>query len=146
MIKYGAVALATLFLAGCASKSNNIEAAYVSPMKYNSYECSQMEQEYARVLQKSSSVNKDQDRISSNDAVATGVGVVLFWPALFFIDSDDRREEVAQLKGELDAIEQATIQKNCTDLNSQIQDDRRAAAKAEAARKKKEAEQADGLE
>lgn len=102
-----------------------------------------MEQEYARVLQKSGSVNKDQDRISSNDAVATGVGVVLFWPALFFIDSDDRREEVAQLKGELDAIEQATIQKNCIGLNSQIQDDRRAAAKAEAERKKKEAEALD---
>lgn len=138
MLKYGVVALSVAALAGCASKSSSIDAQYVSPMKYNSYTCSQMEHEYARVLQKSGSVNKDQDRIASNDAVATGVGVVLFWPALFFIDSDDRREEVARLKGELDAIEQATIQKDCANLSDRIRDDRAAAEKAEAEQRKRE--------
>lgn len=137
MFKYGVLGLSILALSACASKSSSIDAAYVSPMKYNSYECSQLEHEYARVVQRSGSVNKDQDRIASNDAVATGVGVILFLPALLFIDSDDRREEVARLKGELDAIEQASIQKNCSDLSTRIGDDRVAAEKAEAERRKK---------
>jgi hypothetical protein len=47
-------------------------------------------------------------------AVATGVGVVLFRPALFFIKGDSTTAaEVARLKGEMDPIEQASIQKKC---------------------------------
>ena len=55
-----------------------------------------------------------QDQKATNDAVATGVGAVLFWPALFFIKGDAASsQEIAQLKGDMDAIEQANIQKKC---------------------------------
>ena len=55
-----------------------------------------------------------QDQKASNDAVATGVGVVLFWPALLLIKGDAASaQEVAQLKGEMEAVEQANIQKKC---------------------------------
>lgn len=55
-----------------------------------------------------------QDRKATNDAIATGVGVVLFWPALFFIKGDAASaQEIAQLKGDMDAIEQANIKKKC---------------------------------
>lgn len=55
-----------------------------------------------------------QDSKSSSDAVVTGVGVVLFWPALFFIDGDDENTgELGRLKGEFDALEKAAINKNC---------------------------------
>ena len=44
----------------------------------------------------------------------TTVGVVIFWPALFFIDGDNQKTaELARLKGEMEALEQASIQKNC---------------------------------
>ena len=43
-----------------------------------------------------------------------GVGLVLFWPALFFIKGDKQSAaELARLKGELDAIQQASIMHNC---------------------------------
>jgi hypothetical protein len=59
-------------------------------------------------------VSGAQDLKASNDAVATGVGVVLFWPALFFIKGDaGTAQEVAQLKGDMEAIEEANIQKKC---------------------------------
>ena len=138
MIKIAGLGLAALALAGCASKSTSIEATEVSSAKYDAYECSQLDHEYTRVLERSNSVNKEQDRIASNDAVATGVGVILFLPALFFIDTDDRREEVARLKGELDAIEQSSIQKDCSDLSARIRTDRTAAEKATAERRKSE--------
>ena len=63
---------------------------------------------------------KTQDDTASGDSVAMGVGLVLFWPALFFIDSDDAREEVGRIKGELEAVEQASIQKKCLTLSSEI--------------------------
>ena len=114
----------TLALAGCASSSDSITESYVSPLKYNSYTCSQLEQEYARTLQRSHAINKKQDQIASNDQVAMGVGLILFWPALFFIDSDDNKEEVSRLKGELSAIEQASIRQDCLGLAQQINTDR----------------------
>lgn len=56
------------------------------------------------------SVNKNAD----GDTTATAVGVILFWPALFFIDGDSpQAQEYARLKGEFDALEQAGISKEC---------------------------------
>jgi len=54
-----------------------------------------------------------QDKEASNDAVAMGVGMVLFWPALFFLAGDDKEQELAQLKGEHQALQQSAIQKEC---------------------------------
>jgi hypothetical protein len=55
-----------------------------------------------------------QNKKASDDAVATGVAIVLFWPAAFFIKGDQETAgELARLKGELDALEQTSIQKNC---------------------------------
>ena len=68
-----------------------------------------------------------------------GVALVLFWPALFFIDSDDKKEEVGRFKGELRALDQASIQKNCTVLAQAITKDKAAAAKV--AEEKRRAEQ-----
>jgi hypothetical protein len=44
----------------------------------------------------------------------TGVAIVVFWPAAFFIGGDKQNAaELALLKGEMDAIEQTSIRKNC---------------------------------
>ena len=43
-----------------------------------------------------------------------GVGLVIFWPALLFTKgNDENTAELARLKGSMDAIEQASIRKNC---------------------------------
>ena len=46
------------------------------PLAYNSYDCEALEQEYARLVRKSQSMNKQQDDVASNDTVAMGVGMV----------------------------------------------------------------------
>ncbi len=44
----------------------------------------------------------------------TTVGVVIFWPALFFIGGDKgNAAELGRLKGEMEAVEQAATRKNC---------------------------------
>ncbi|MEA3643102.1 MAG: hypothetical protein VBE63_24640 [Lamprobacter sp.] len=42
-----------------------------------------------------------------------GVGLVLFWPALFFLAGDDQKEELSRLKGEYEALQQAAIRQDC---------------------------------
>jgi hypothetical protein len=42
------------------------------------------------------------------------LGLVLFWPALFFIGGDGpEAQEYGRLKGEYDALEKASIQEEC---------------------------------
>lgn len=42
-----------------------------------------------------------------------GVGLILFWPALFFLANKDQRVELATLKGQYEALEEAAVRKNC---------------------------------
>jgi hypothetical protein len=105
---------ASLPIAACASKSENIAAAYVSPVQYASYSCPQLREEASRVSTRAVQAAGAQDSKATGDAVATTVGVVVFWPALFFIKGDGATSaEVANLKGQMEAIEQASIQKRC---------------------------------
>lgn len=55
-----------------------------------------------------------QDQKRQSDAVATGVAIVLFWPAAFFVGGNGQTAaELANLKGQMQAIEQASIAKKC---------------------------------
>src|SRR5262245_25908044 len=101
-------------LAGCASKSNEIAATYVSPLQYDSLSCRQLADEAQRVSQRAAVAAGVQDSQASKDAVATGVALIVFWPAAFFIGGDKgNAAELGRLKGEMEAIEQASIRKNC---------------------------------
>lgn len=101
-------------LAGCASKAENVSAAYVSPIQYSSYSCSQLRQEAARLSSRAAQLAGVQDDKATGDAIKTGVALVVFWPAAFFIKGDGATApELARLKGEMEAVEAASIHKNC---------------------------------
>lgn len=103
-----------LLLGACAQNSNEVSASYVSPITYQSFSCSQLSQEAQRVSQRVQASVVTQDQKAGQDAAATAVSLILFWPAAFFINGDDENSaELARLKGEMEAIEQANIQKNC---------------------------------
>lgn len=105
---------AVCFLAACADHSNSIPAQYVSPMQYDHYSCRQIGAEMATVSSRVSEIGAQNDKVASNDDVAMGVGLILFWPALFFLDrNSSQAAEYGRLKGEFDALEKAGIQKNC---------------------------------
>lgn len=101
-------------LAGCATNPDNISAAYVSPMQYSNYSCPQLREEATRISGRAAQAAGAQSSKATGDAVAMGVGLVLFWPSLFFIKGDGTTAaEVARLKGEMDAIEQASVKRRC---------------------------------
>ena len=103
-----------VLLVGCASSSDAIKPAYVSPLQYQSYTCQQLGAELERVSRRASEAAGAQDAKRSQDQLATGAAIVIFWPAAFFVGGDGpMAAELARLKGEFEAIEQASIQKNC---------------------------------
>jgi hypothetical protein len=84
------------------------------PLQYESLSCRQIAEEAQRVSHRAAVAAGAQDSQASKDAVSTAVAVVVFWPAAFFIGGDKgNATEVGRLKGEMDAIEQASIRKNC---------------------------------
>ncbi len=108
------ISLCALAVSGCATSPDNIAAAYVSPMQYQSYSCPQLREEATRISARAIQVTGAQSSKATTDAVAMTVGMVVFWPALFFLKGDGTTAaEVARLKGEMDAIEQASIRKKC---------------------------------
>lgn len=106
--------LAAVLLAGCASSADNIAPSYVSSAAYQNYNCQQLTEEARRVSQHASRAAGVQDKKARNDAIATGTALVLFWPAAFFVSGDGANAaELANLRGQKEAIEEAAIQKDC---------------------------------
>lgn len=112
--RYFALLAGALFLASCASKSADIAPAYISPVGYQNYTCEQLQQEAQGVSQRAAVASGQQDKARQGDVVKTTVGVVLFWPVLLFNEGDGQKaNEVANLKGQMNAIQQASVQKQC---------------------------------
>ena len=113
MRNLGIVVLCTA-LAGCASSSSDITPAYVSPVMYQAYTCPQLAQEAQAVSTRAASLSGVQDQKRTNDGLATAAAVVIFWPAAFFVGGDKQTAaELAQMKGQMVAIEQAANAKKC---------------------------------
>jgi hypothetical protein len=110
----GFAAIVAMMAAGCASRSSEITPAYVSPVMYQGYSCQQLAQEAQGVSARAAQVSGAQDKKRTDDQIATGVAIVVFWPAAFFVGGDGpAAAELANLKGQMTAIEQASIQKKC---------------------------------
>jgi hypothetical protein len=106
--------VAVSLLSACATNPDNITAAYVSPGLYNTYSCPQLREEASRVSVRAAQITGAQSSKATSDAVVMGAGLILFWPALFFLKGDGTTAaEVSRLKGEMEAVEQASIQKKC---------------------------------
>ena len=107
------VVLLSTFLASCATPPEKVSATYVSPLQYSDYSCTQIKGELLRVNRKIIEITGVQQKEADKDAVAMGVGLILFWPALFFLIGDDKKDELGRLKGEYDALESIAIKKEC---------------------------------
>lgn len=111
-------------LVGCASNPNSIDATYVSPLRYANYDCNQIAQEMGYLEQRTNLLYQNLQRKRTNDNWAMGLGMVLFWPALFALDGGDGPEatEYAQVKGEYEALRQNSVEKSCN-INMQSPDE-----------------------
>lgn len=109
-----ALVAAALVSSGCAKRADSIAAAYVSPITYEQLDCRQLGEEAQRLSSRAAMVAGAQDEKATRDAVAMGVGLIIFWPALFAVGGNDQQTaELARLRGEMEAIEQVSTRKRC---------------------------------
>jgi hypothetical protein len=109
-----ALTAAVIALTGCATASKDVATAYVSPMQYQNYDCDQLGAEATRLTTRVQQLGGRLDEAASNDKAITGVGAILFWPALFALGGTKQQEaEYGRLKGEAEAVQQAAVFKKC---------------------------------
>lgn len=105
----------SLFLISCASNPDKISAAYVSPLKYKDYDCDQIALEMDSITHRTNELYHQLKKERTADDWEMGIGLVLFWPALFLLEGGDGPEaaEYAQLKGEYQAVRENAVLKKC---------------------------------
>ncbi len=83
-------------------------------MTYTSYDCQQLSREADRVSSRVSELTGQIDERASGDKTTMAVALVLFWPAAFFLGNNEAQNaELSKLKGESEALQQASIEKKC---------------------------------
>jgi hypothetical protein len=108
------IALLGATLGGCASSSAEITPAYVSPVAYQGYTCQQLALEAQSLSTRAASLSGVQDSQRTKDQWTTAAAVVIFWPAAFLVSGDKQTAaELSQMKGQMVAVEQASIAKKC---------------------------------
>ena len=103
----------SIVLGGCASAAKDVSSSYVSPLQYQGYDCTQIVAEGQRIQGRINQMTGQLDKAATNDKAITGVALLLFWPAAFALGNKTQEAEYARLKGEGEALEQASIAKKC---------------------------------
>jgi hypothetical protein len=109
-------ALAASVLAGCATVP---PPTYTSSAQYAGLDCPTLRNESRNTKR----ALEQQIQAKSSKDMATGaaivVGALLFWPALFLIQSSSAEDaEIARLRADHDAIVEAANTKLCTGINN----------------------------
>lgn len=101
------------FLTACATQPTEIVATPTPTSAYTGLSCNALVAEQNRIVQSVNTLTGAQKKKADSDAVAMGVGMLLFWPALFFLKGDDQAPQLAAAKGQYDAIQSVSLQKGC---------------------------------
>jgi len=101
-----ALAATALLAGGCAKKADDIQASYQDPRRFDSYLCHQLRDEAERVAR---SAGEAYDEQNSKSSIA---GIVTV-PRSLIRSGESSDVLVARAKGDMAAIEQASIRKNC---------------------------------
>ena len=107
-----AVAIA-LVLGGCATRPESIHASYVSHEKFSDLDCEQLRVRQAETKSQLVRVSAQQDSKANGDAV----GVFLLGIPFSKL-SGDHEAEIAQLKGEVEALDTAQVKAKCKSLEA----------------------------
>jgi hypothetical protein len=109
-----AMTVAAVILPGCATRPDNVVASSVSSSRYADRTCKSLSRELDEVQDALRVQSAKLNDKANQDAVVTGVGVILFWPVLFALGNNSGLEgDVARLKGEEQAIRRQMREADC---------------------------------
>jgi len=99
---------------GCASSAADISPAYVLASGLSELHLPAAGDGGSGHIDQATTLSGAQDKQRTNDGLATAAAVVIFWPAAFFVGGDKQTAaELAQMKGQMVAVEQASNAKKC---------------------------------
>lgn len=108
------VAGLALVLGGCATRAVNVPPKPADPAEFATWGCERLSDELDAVQQRAAEVAWDVDERVGNNIVALGVGVTVFWPAMFALRPDGlEAEELARLKGRDEALRATQRRRGC---------------------------------
>lgn len=106
--------LLVVLLTGCATSSHKVPVQHVSPMQYGNFDCKQLNMESNRIQMRINELRSRIDTRSQNDTAIATAGLLLFWPALFFLGGNAGEEaEYGRLLGEQQALTHTAFEKRC---------------------------------
>ena len=112
--RIAAVMAGAAMLGGCASSPKRIDAAYVSPLKYQSFTCDQIAIERTAVEYRANRLHRKLASRANADAAKMAAGTVLFLPTLLFLKGNGTKaSEYAQLKGDHRALRLSAEDRGC---------------------------------
>ncbi len=101
-------------LAGCATRAVDVAPAPASPAEFMAWDCARIDDESDLVQQRATDLAWTVDERVGNNILALGVGVTVFWPALFAMRPDGlEAADLARLKGRYEALAIAARDKGC---------------------------------
>ena len=109
MRKFTALLTIVAALAGCAKSPESIAPAYVSPTAYNGWDCKQLAEENMRVSHALAVASQQQNNARTGDVV----GVALIGMPVSTLSGDNIAPQIADLKGQRDALMRARLDKHC---------------------------------
>ena len=98
-----------VLLCGCAAKPESIAPSYVSPVGYLNWDCEQLAGEQGRLVASLATASDAQRQARSNDTV----GVIFLGLPVSSLSGSNQASNIARLKGELEALQKAIIEKKC---------------------------------
>ena len=102
------------WMAGCATRSADIQPAPANPAEFIAWDCGRIDEELDRVQRQAADVAWAVDERAGNNILALGVGVTVFWPALLALRPDGlEAADLARLKGRYEALRVAARSRAC---------------------------------
>jgi hypothetical protein len=109
-----ALVCSVALVAGCATRSDNIQPASVSMIPYRALNCAQVREEVERVSTGIAYAARQQDDAANVDAFGMAVGVAVMPAMLLFTRGDGANAaELSRLRGELEALRTVNIERQC---------------------------------
>ena len=101
-------------VSACATQPDQIMATPTSTTQYDRMSCRSLGAEQTRIVSSVNVLTAAQKQKANNDAAVMGIGMILFWPALFALKGDKTTApQLAVAKGQYDAIMSVRSAKGC---------------------------------
>lgn len=103
---------------GCSSRASKVSTTYVPSVRYYAATCEEIDTKLIEVGNKAAEVSGQVDSaVRKRNALIAVVSPIFLWPVLFSSSGDKVKEEqLAQLKGEHDALLKARKANGCEPL------------------------------